>query len=110
MSGIDENDIAQQQRILESIQRANTVKVLKDRNRVRINTNFAKSEIDCIDIFPTGNNEADRKIRKDYKFYCPICLRYFNHILISDCCNNYICRFCIGWQAKKAKKEENYKI
>ena len=31
-------------------------------------------------------------------------------MLISNCCENYICRLCIGWQAKKAKKDENYTI
>lgn len=29
---------------------------------------------------------------------------------MSSCCENYICRLCIGWQAKKAKKDEDYKI
>lgn len=49
-------------------------------------------------------------MRDKFKYYCPICLRYFNHMLISSCCENYICRLCIGWQAKKAKKDENYRI
>lgn len=37
-------------------------------------------------------------------------MRYFNHILVSDCCRNYICRLCIGWQAKRAKRDPNYRI
>lgn len=31
-------------------------------------------------------------------------------MLVSDCCNNYICRLCIGWQAKRAKRDPSYKI
>ena len=49
-------------------------------------------------------------MRQEYKFYCPICLRYFNHMLVSSCCNNYICRLCIGWQANKAKADPEYSI
>lgn len=56
------------------------------------------------------DSKEAQELRDKYKFYCPICLRYFNHMLISNCCDNYICRLCIGWQAKKAKKDENYTI
>jgi hypothetical protein len=27
-------------------------------------------------------------------YNCPICLDFFNTILVSSCCGNYICRFC----------------
>lgn len=39
-----------------------------------------------------------------------MCLRYFNHMLVSDCCHNYICRLCIGEMAKKAQKDSRYLI
>ena len=45
-----------------------------------------------------------------YKYCCPICLCYFNTILISSCCKNYICRMCIGEMAKKAKKNKQFVI
>lgn len=45
-----------------------------------------------------------------YKYCCPICLRYFNTILVSSCCMNYMCRLCIGEMAKKAKKDSNFII
>lgn len=35
---------------------------------------------------------------------------YFNAILVTSCCQNYICRFCIGDLAKKAKKDSNFII
>ena len=42
--------------------------------------------------------EIDVKMRRDpkvdIKYNCPICLRYFNHILQTSCCQNYICKFC----------------
>ena len=83
---------------------------MKERNQVRINTNFQKHDIEFIDNYPIEETEEGQLLRDKFKFYCPICLRYFNHMLISNCCENYICRLCIGWQAKKAKKDENYTI
>lgn len=77
---------------------------------MRINTIYLKKDVECVDHYPIGNSPEDIANRDIFKYYCPICLRYFNHILISDCCQNYICRLCIGWQAKKAKKDENYQI
>jgi hypothetical protein len=35
---------------------------------------------------------------------------YFNTVLVSSCCKNYICRICIGEMAKKAKKDHKYTI
>jgi hypothetical protein len=37
---------------------------------------------------PTGE-EADL-----YKYYCPLCMLYYQSILKSKCCNNYLCIFC----------------
>jgi hypothetical protein len=37
---------------------------------------------------PTGE-EADL-----YKYYCPLCMLYYQSILKSQCCNNYLCIFC----------------
>lgn len=54
-----------------------------------------------MDLTPKLKNE-----KEEYKYICPICMRYFNSktlnlyltsyiaILISDCCGNYICLFC----------------
>ena len=58
------------------------------------------------DNYPADNKEE----RKVFTYYCPICLRYFNTILVSSCCDNYICRFCIGDMARKAKTDDKYKI
>ena len=33
---------------------------------------------------------------KAIKYNCPICLKFYNHILILQCCMNYICQFCIN--------------
>ena len=30
----------------------------------------------------------------ELNYYCPICLEYFNSILVTSCCSNYICRIC----------------
>ena len=31
-------------------------------------------------------------------------------MLVSSCCKNYICRYCIGEMAKKAKKDKKFII
>ena len=47
---------------------------------------------------PINLLENDIKMRRDetvdIKYNCPICMRYFNYILQTSCCNNYICKFC----------------
>lgn len=32
--------------------------------------------------------------RKNYRYSCPLCFRYFNHMLQCFKCKNYACRFC----------------
>jgi hypothetical protein len=73
---------------------------------VRIRTNINKRDVLCRDYYPAN----DREERKIFKYYCPICLRYFNTVLVSSCCENYICRFCIGDMAKKARTDTNFRI
>ena len=77
---------------------------------VRINTVYQKAQIECLEVYPVEDTDEAQMLREKFKYYCPICLRYFNHMLISSCCDNYICRLCVGWQAKKSKKEEEYRI
>ena len=76
---------------------------LRQRNKMRVKTVINKKDILCIDNY--DDEQADL-----YKYCCPVCLRYFNHILVSSCCQNYICRFCIGQMSKKAKTNEKYVI
>ena len=79
---------------------------VRERNKVRIRTNISKRDVHYRDFYP-ANNADERKV---FKYYCPICLRYFNTILVSSCCDNYICRFCIGDMAKKAKNDSKFRI
>ena len=83
---------------------------VKQRNKVRLRTRHGKDDVECIDDLPEGMSSSDEEKRRVFKYYCPICMRYFNHIFLSNCCKNYICRPCFAWQAEKAIKEENYKI
>ena len=86
------------------------IQKMKERNLVRIKTNYQKNEVHFLDEYPSADTPEDQALRDKFKFYCPICLRYYNHMLISNCCKNYICRLCIGWQAKKAKRDDSYTI
>jgi hypothetical protein len=78
---------------------------IRQRNKVRIKTKLSKK-----DVLFRENYPRDRAEQQIYKYCCPICLMYFNTILVSSCCENYICRFCIGDLAKKAKKDFNFTI
>eukprot|EP01017_Pseudomicrothorax_dubius_P010194 TRINITY_DN1360_c0_g1_i21.p1 TRINITY_DN1360_c0_g1~~TRINITY_DN1360_c0_g1_i21.p1 ORF type:complete len:303 (+),score=61.44 TRINITY_DN1360_c0_g1_i21:245-1153(+) len=44
-----------------------------------------------------------------YRYNCPICFRFFNKILESECCNNYLCHYCFddyNSQLAKNPKQE----
>lgn len=83
----------------------NLIDEVRTRNKVRIKTNVQKNQVQYRDEYPMLTEE-----QKVYKYCCPICLRYFNTILVSSCCANYMCRLCIGDMAKKAKKDANFII
>lgn len=70
---------------------------------MRVKTSVPKDQLKFVDDFDENNCDV-------YKYCCPVCLRYFNHILVSSCCKNYICRLCIGEMAKKAKTTPSYVI
>lgn len=78
---------------------------VRQRNKVRIKTDVAKRDVLFRENYPT--NKADQEV---FRYECPICLMYFNTVLVSSCCANYICRFCIGDLAKKAKKDSSFVI
>ena len=76
---------------------------MRARNKVRIKTTISKKDVTWVDCYDPERAAA-------CKYCCPVCLRYFNTILVSSCCANYICRLCIGEMAKKAKKETSFVI
>ena len=60
--------------------------------RVKKNTkNFKiKSTIPMINLVHSDS----AKNMKELKYNCPICLNFFNFVLVTSCCDNYICRDC----------------
>jgi len=46
---------------------------------------------DSIQISDTMPEKVQRKI---LRYYCPLCFRYFDHMLECAKCKNYVCRFC----------------
>ena len=59
-------------------------------SNMEVQSKFQMEDIECVDFLPN-----EREQRQHFKYYCPICLRYFSHILQSQCCKNYICHFCV---------------
>ncbi|CAD8095711.1 unnamed protein product [Paramecium sonneborni] len=44
----------------------------------------------------TENNKtnASEIVSKECKYYCPICFKYYDCMLQSTCCSNYVCHIC----------------
>lgn len=61
---------------------------IKDVPAYRLITNVDKSNVKFSEERP------DIPKRKLFPYYCPLCFRYFNSMLICFRCKNYICRFC----------------
>ena len=95
---------------MERIQKQLAIDLLQSQNKMRIQTKHKREEVVFKEEFPLGWSDEARVERALFKYYCPICLRYFNQILVSSCCNNYICRHCIGDQAQKAFADSSYTI
>jgi hypothetical protein len=79
------------------------IKGAQNRNQIRVTTSVKKSQILC-------SNDYSEKEPDLYRFCCPICLRYFNHILVCSRCDNYICRSCISQMVKRARQNPQYVI
>lgn len=57
-------------------------------SRVIIHTRLQLADVQSADFTPHNTN------RQTYKYSCPICFKYLSAVLITSCCNNYICHFC----------------
>lgn len=66
---------------------------------MRVKTQIPKEAIICQDNYDPSDF---------YRYCCPVCMMYYNYILVSSCCGNYICRHCTGKIAKKAKYNYSY--
>ena len=67
-------------------------------------TKYKKEDIEFCEYLP-----EERELRYRYKFYCPICLRYFTHMVISACCQNYLCLFCVHDLQEQENKVKAFK-
>lgn len=56
--------------------------------RIIVTSNYTPEEIEPREITPAST------MRGIYKYSCPVCLRYFNRVLLTKCCNNYLCHHC----------------
>ncbi|CDW81815.1 UNKNOWN [Stylonychia lemnae] len=75
----------------------------KKQPNIFIETQHKLEDIECCDFVP-----QDRQVRYNFKYYCPVCLRYFNHILVSQCCFNYMCHFCADEQLERERNIDKF--
>lgn len=57
------------------------LKIITEHNRTNVNDFL-------------NNNQFNDVADKDCKYFCPICFKYFDCMLNSTCCTNYICHLC----------------
>jgi hypothetical protein len=66
---------------------------------VEIETKFHLPDLKISEFTPSSTQKLN------FSYNCPICLRYFNTILVLKCCKQYICHFCIEDLSKSVKFE-----
>ena len=67
---------------------------LENKKYIRIKTKYLLTDINCQEF--EGS--------KIFAYNCPICFRFFDNILKTECCQNYFCHFCVKKIYQKAKK------
>ncbi|CAG9320775.1 unnamed protein product [Blepharisma stoltei] len=56
--------------------------------KVLIDTKVSPDDIKSADFTPAATQNIS------YPYTCPICFKFYSHILVTKCCKNYICHFC----------------
>jgi hypothetical protein len=67
----------------------NTIGNLNRDARIQIKSQLTLNEIKISKCTPKGLAELE------FRYGCPICMYYYSNILVTDCCKNYICHYCI---------------
>lgn len=78
---------------------------VRDRNLVRLKTANDVDDVRWIVDYPLLFEE-----QLEYRYCCPICLRFFNCMLESSCCRNYICRLCSNQMMQRAMRNSEYAV
>jgi hypothetical protein len=70
---------------------------------IALDSQYKLEDVDWCDFLPEA---LDKRVI--YKYYCPICLRYFNLMLLSKCCQNYICHLCVNDLQEQERKDSKF--
>ncbi len=60
-----------------------------ERTGLVVRTKFSRGEVTALDRTP------DSTARQALRYTCPVCLKFLSTILVSACCQNYLCHFCL---------------
>lgn len=80
---------------------SNDLNVHSHNDHIFIDTKFTTADIEGSEYTP-GNT-----LKINLKYNCPVCLCFFNKILLTKCCNNYLCHHCA---LDLKSKEDKYQI
>jgi DNA-directed RNA polymerase subunit RPC12/RpoP len=57
--------------------------------RIEVLSRFTVNEVKVSKLTPKCTQDGI------FKYECPICMYFFTAILVSKCCRNYVCHYCI---------------
>jgi hypothetical protein len=59
-----------------------------DLTKVKVTTAIHTEQVLVLNFTP------EKVDRRKFPYNCPICMRFLSHILVTECCSNYVCHSC----------------
>lgn len=80
--------------------------LVDENSNIIVYSKFTEADVVYVDFII---QEERKEMGEKFRYYCPICLRYFTHMLLTGCCDNYLCHFCMGDLKTQELKDANFK-
>jgi len=77
----------------------------RNRTKLSVITKFANSEIMTQEYTPKKPS-----LREVYRYNCPLCMRFFNTMLETSCCKNYICHGCASELQRYEETQTGFEV
>ncbi|CAG9315674.1 unnamed protein product [Blepharisma stoltei] len=70
-------------------------------SKIKLESRFTVDDIKTLDNTPASTQ------KQSFPYNCPICFKFLSVILVTKCCKNYICHYCIN---ELQNKHVNFEI
>ena len=57
--------------------------------KIQLNTKYTVNEVKICKFTPRQSQN------NMYAYMCPICMYFFSTVLVTKCCKNYLCHYCV---------------